>query len=168
MLNDVAVMAVPTLAEQAAFALGQALFRDGVTLAQASGITREELEAAYAFAYALYGQARWEEALRLFDFLCQQSHLDRRLHVGRGSCLQMLRQYERALVAYGIAHVMDVEEPGVGLRTAECLIALGRHDDAHTALETVAMLVSGKPEHAALQQRVQALAELLNHTEGKI
>lgn len=168
MLNEVAITAPPTPAEQTAFVLAQALWRDGVTLAQACGISGEELEAAYAMAYGLYGQGCWDDALQLFDFLCQHSHLERRFHVGRGSCLHMLRQYERALVAYGVAHVMDVEEPSVALRTAECLIALGRHSDALTALETVELLVTGKPEHAALQQRAQALAELLTHTEGKI
>ncbi|MQA40736.1 SycD/LcrH family type III secretion system chaperone [Rugamonas aquatica] len=147
-------------------ALAGFLAEHGGTLAQGRGIDQRELEAAYALAYNLYGQARWEDALAMFDFLCAHDHLQRRFHIGRAACLQMHKQYERALVAYGVAHLMDVDDPDVGLRIAECLAGLGRHADARLALATVAVQVEGKPEHDAVGRRAQALFDLLAQVEA--
>src|ERR1700743_1682980 len=62
------------------------LFEQGGRLADIHGATPRELEATYAFAYSLYTQARWREALRVFGFLVQEAHLDRRFHLGRAGC----------------------------------------------------------------------------------
>lgn len=141
--------------------LAQHLLDHGGTLAQWCGSTAEELDAGYAVAHQLYQQGRWEAALQVFGLLCRQDHMERRFHVGRAACLQMLRRYDAALEAYGVAHVLDVSEPQVALHIAECLIALDRRDDAGTALDSVAALCAGRAGAAATARRAQALATLL-------
>ncbi len=137
------------------------LFEQGGRLADIHGATPRELEATYAFAYSLYNQARWREALRVFGFLVQEDHLDRRFHLGRAGCLKMLKRHDDALKAYGIAHLLDVEDPSVGLYVAECLLALGRRGDAKVALETVIAIAGDQPRHADLVRRANAVIRLI-------
>ncbi len=133
----------------------------GGTVADLYRIEARQLEAVYAHAFNLYGQARWNEALRIFSFLALQNHLERRFHIGKAACLQMLKRYEDALRAYGLAHVLDVSEPTVALHIAECCIALRRKEDARTALETVMVLADESPAFAPIRARAKALAALL-------
>ncbi len=135
----------------------------GGTPAGLYGLDAKDLEAAYALGYSLYNQARWTEAVQVFSFLTYQDPLDRRFHLGRAASLQMAGQHENALHAYGLAFVMDVLDPAVALRIAECQIALHRKDDARAALEGVVELTDDAPQHAAIRTHAQALMALIQH-----
>ncbi len=133
----------------------------GGTVADVYGLGEEQLEAVYALGYSLYNQGRWAQALQVFSFLTFHAHLDRRFHVARASCLQMLRRHDEALKAYLLAHLLDVSDPAVALHVAECLIALRRRSEARTALETAAVLAGEAAAFAPLRGRVAALSELI-------
>lgn len=135
----------------------------GGTLADIYGLDARQLEAAYAHGYSLYNQGRWAPALQVFSFLTCHDHLDRRYHIARAACLQMLKQHEEALRAYSLAQLLDVSDPAVGLHVAECLIALQRKADARTALETVAMLTGDEAAYAPIRARAAALSGLIGH-----
>jgi type III secretion system low calcium response chaperone LcrH/SycD len=133
----------------------------GGTLADIYGLEPRQLEAVYAHGYGLYNQGRWEPALQVFSFLTFHDHLDRRFHVARAACLQMLKQHEEALKAYSLAYLLDVSDPAVGLHVAECLIALQRRAEARTALETVAVLTGEEAAFAPIRARAAALSGLI-------
>ncbi len=133
----------------------------GGTVGQIHGLDTKDLEAVYALGYNLYNQARWDEALQVFSFLVVEDHLERRFQVARGGCLLMLKRYEAAFKAYGLAHVLDVTDPVVALQCAECLIALGRKDDARSALETVAVLAQESEAFQPIRARAAALSALI-------
>jgi type III secretion system low calcium response chaperone LcrH/SycD len=135
----------------------------GGTVADMYGLKMEDLEPVYAHGFALYNQARWSEALQVFSFLTYHSHLEQRFHVARGACLQMLKQYEAALRAYGPAYVLDATDPTVSLHIAECLIALGKKEEAHGVLENVAELTQDNAAFAQINHRGAALSALLGH-----
>lgn len=143
--------------------LSSFLLESGGTLSQVYGFEAQEMEAVYAHAYSLYNQARWKEALKIFNFLVVHDHLERRYHVGQAACLQMLKRYDEALKAYGMAHVMNVMDPVVALHIAECLIAQGKKEDALIALESVVAITEDNPKFAELASRARALADLLRH-----
>ena len=133
----------------------------GGSIADVYGLEARQLEAAYALGYNLYSQARWAEALRVFSFLTFHAHLDRRFHLGRAACLQVLGRHEQALKAYLLAHVLDVSDPVVGLHVAECLIALRRKAEARTALEAVLAIADEDAVFAPIRARAEALFELI-------
>ena len=135
----------------------------GGTVADIYGVDRKELEPLYALGYSLYNQARFSEALQVFSFLTYHSHLEQRFHVARGACLHMLKQYEEALRAYGPAYLLDALEPAVSLHIAECLIALGRKEDARGVLENVAELTRSNDAFTHIGRRGAALAALIGH-----
>ncbi len=134
----------------------------GGTLAQLYRLEPQELEAAYALGYSLYNQARWNEAFQVFSFLTYYNPLERRFHLGRAACLQMLEQHENALHAYGPAYVLDALDSTTALHIAECLIALRRKDEARAALEAVAELAADDPTAAAVRARAAALTALIH------
>jgi type III secretion system low calcium response chaperone LcrH/SycD len=137
----------------------------GGTVADIYGLKAEELEPLYALGFSLYNQARWSEGLKVFSFLAYHSHLEQRFHVGRAACLQMLKQHEDALRAYGMAYLLDAEDPSVSLHIAECFIALGRKEDARGVLENVAHLTQKNAAFEQIGKRGAALAALLGHQE---
>lgn len=73
--------------------------------------------------------------------------------------LQMLKQYENAIAFYSLASVMDRTDPRPTFHTAECLIALGRMEEAIDAL-TIVIEQSAASEYAALKIRAQGLMDL--------
>jgi type III secretion system low calcium response chaperone LcrH/SycD len=133
----------------------------GGTVADIYGLDATQIEAVYALGYNLYNQGRWAQALQVFSFLTFHDHVDRRLHIARAACLQMLKRYEEALTAYLLAHVLDVSDPAVGLQLAECLIALRRKPEARAALETVAVLAGEDPAFAPIRARAAAQSEFI-------
>jgi type III secretion system low calcium response chaperone LcrH/SycD len=135
----------------------------GGTVAALYGLSTKELEPMYALGYSLYNQARWTEALKVFSFLTYHSHLEQRFHVGRAACLQMLKQHEEALRAYGLAYLLDASDPSVSLHIAECLIALGKKEEARGVLENVAELTQGSTPFARIRKRAAALSALIGH-----
>jgi type III secretion system low calcium response chaperone LcrH/SycD len=135
----------------------------GGTVGDMYGLDADQLEPMYALGFSLYNQARWSEALKVFSFLTYHSHLEQRFHVGRAACLQMLKQYEDALTAYGLAYVLDASDPSVSLHIAECLIALGKKEDARGVLENVAELTQGNATFAQIGKKGAALSALIGH-----
>lgn len=135
----------------------------GGTVGDMYGLSGEQLEPMYALGFSLYNQARWSEALKVFSFLTYHSHLEQRFHVARAACLQMLKQYENALQAYGLGYVLDASDPSVSLHIAECLLALGKKEDARGVLENVAELTQGNAAFAQIGKKGAALAALIGH-----
>ncbi|THF57279.1 SycD/LcrH family type III secretion system chaperone [Pseudothauera rhizosphaerae] len=134
---------------------------DGGTLAQVLHIDAKEMEAVYAMAYGYYRQARWQEALKAFTFLVAHDQWEKRYLVGRAACLQMLKQYDAALKAYGLAYVLDATDVDVLLHMAECLIGQGKKEEALGLLESVGELAEGKPQFTGQALRAKAMAALL-------
>jgi type III secretion system low calcium response chaperone LcrH/SycD len=151
--------------EQLLDALARHLLEESGTVGQIHGIGPDELEALYAFAHSLYNQARWPEALSAFNFLSIQDHLDRRHHMGRGACLQMLRRHEEALRAYSLAFLLEMTDPVVSFHIGECLIALGRREDAQVALDAAADAAADAPACTDVGERALALLTLLKRKE---
>lgn len=138
------------------------LFQGG-TVADIYGVEANDLEPVYALGFSLYNQARWSEALQVFSYLAYHSHLDQRFHVARGACLQMMKQFEEALRAYGPAYVLDASDPVVCLHIAECFIALRKKDEARSVLEAVAAMTEGNSVYEQIAKRGAALSALIGH-----
>ena len=119
-----------------------------------------DYEAVYALGHGFYAQARYFDALKAFGFLVMNNPLERRYVNAYASCQQMRKQYDDALAFYALATVMDIADPRPVFHSAECLIALGRIDEALDALGIV-IAQSEAPQQQALKSRAQALHDLL-------
>ncbi|MDB5839527.1 MAG: CesD/SycD/LcrH family type secretion system chaperone [Herminiimonas sp.] len=157
-------MASPQELDQEAVALGVRLAEHlvgGNTLASLLGISEESQEALYALGYNLYNQGRYDDAMHTFGFLLLHNHRDRRFYKGFGSCLQMQKRYQDALKYYGIASIMDLNDPVPVFHSAECLLAMSKVDEAIEALHFVQQTTKAVEAHAELAARVEGILQLL-------
>jgi type III secretion system low calcium response chaperone LcrH/SycD len=88
----------------------------------------------YALAYRYYESRHYREAVHFFRVLCAMDCDDPKHWLGLGAAYQMLKDYDEALPAYGLAAVLDQTNPQVHLHAADCFIALKRIPDARNAL----------------------------------
>lgn len=128
----------------------------GVTVASLRGISPRRLEAYYALGYNAFRCGRLQDAQLLFSFILMNNHLDGRTHKALGLTFQAMRQFEQALKSYGAASLMAMTDPEPPVRIAECLLALGRIDEASGALDFADGTFKRRPDER-LSQRVAAL-----------
>ena len=133
----------------------------GGTLAQAMDISPQECEALYAYGHSLYAQGKYEDAFKIFARLVAYDHLDPRYQMALASAMQMTRRYEEALQQYVIATVMLIDDPAPVYHSAECLIALGRLEEARASLALIVDDMCPPGEHDTIRARAQALLTLL-------
>lgn len=137
------------------------LWKSGGTLAQAMGITSRECEAMYAHGHSLYAQGKYNDAFKIFAQLVAYDHMDSRYQLALASAMQMTRRYEEALQQYIVVTVMRVDDPIPVFHSAECLLALGRPQEARESLELVVESMCKPGEHDAVKARSEALLKAI-------
>ena len=133
------------------------LLEEGASLGAVKGFGLDEIEAAYSVAYSFYQQGKYQEARKLFQYFSIHEHTDRRFWMGLAACLQKLSEYNKAILAYGAAAMLDVTDPAPPFHAAECHIAIQDWENARTALEAALNVAEGETEHASYSQRANAL-----------
>lgn len=145
--------------------LGELLLAGG-TLGDVYDYDEQDYEVLYALGHSLYSQGRYQDAVKAFGFLVLHHHLERRYLSAFAASLQMVKRYEDALCHYSMASVLDLDDPLPTFHSAECLLALGRVDEAHQAMALVLKQVGGE-EHAALRERARTLSTLIAEQRAK-
>ena len=115
----------------------EALIKENATLKQLKGVTNEELEAVYALAFGYYRTGKYDEALKLFQFLVLFDHLNAKYWFGLGAVQQALKDFKNAAVSYGYCSFLKLDNPKPQLHAAECFLALGDKRSAASALEAL-------------------------------
>ena len=88
------------------------------TLKQMKGITNAELEAVYTLAFGYYRTGKFDEALKLFQFLVMFDHLNAKYWMGLGAVQQVLKDYSNAVVSYGYCSFLKLDDPRPQLQRA--------------------------------------------------
>jgi type III secretion system low calcium response chaperone LcrH/SycD len=136
------------------------LLAQGGTLGTVYNYDDTDYEVLYALGHSLYGQARYEEAMRTFGFLVVHNHMEKRYMNAFASSLQMIKSYKEAIKYYSMASLMDMRDPLPTYHTAECMIALGYTQEAREALQFV-IRQSEEQGNTELQSRAQAMLDLM-------
>ena len=113
------------------------LMKDGATLKQIKGVTNAELEAVYSLAYGYYRTGKYDEALKLFQFLVLFDHLNAKYWMGLGAVQQVLKDFQNAIVSYGYCSFLKLDNPKPQLHAAECFLAMGDKRNAASSLEAL-------------------------------
>lgn len=146
---------VDKLADQ----IGELLLAGG-TLGSVYDYTDQDYEVLYALGHSLYSQGRYQDAVKAFGFLVMHNHLEPRFMNAFAASLQMVKSYEEALQYYTLASVMDMSDPAPTFHSCECLLALGRVDEAREGLEMVINQCK-TPAQEPLKARALALRDLI-------
>ena len=115
----------------------EALIKENATLKQLKGVSNEELEAVYALAFGYYRTGKYDEALKLFQFLVLFDHLNAKYWMGLGAAQQVLKDYQNAVVSYGYCSFLKLDNPKPQLHAAECFLAMGDKRNAASSLEAL-------------------------------
>ena len=129
------------------------------------GSSIESREALYRLGYRLYGQAKYEDAQRLFAILLMHNHYERRYYLAYGACTQMLKRHADALRYYSVAAQLDLTDPQPAIHMAECFLALGQRKDARGCLDHGLVQARYHEEHRRHVPRLEALLALLDRAE---
>lgn len=113
------------------------LIQENATLKQLKGVTNAELEAVYSLAFGYYRTGKFDEALKLFQFLVLFDHLNAKYWFGFGAVQQALRDFQGAIASYGYCSFLNLENPKPQLHAAECFLALGDKRNAASSLEAL-------------------------------
>jgi len=135
--------------------------KEGGVLRDVRGITKEQMEAIYSVAFNLYRAGKYEDAEKVFKFLCFFDHLEKKFWMGFGAAQQAQKKYETAINAYAYAAVLDVKDPRAPLQAADCHIALGNTAQAESALHAVIEFSGDQPEMASFKERAKTLLSLI-------
>ena len=115
----------------------KAIIKDNATLKQLKGVTNAELEAVYSLAFGYYQTGKFNEALKLFQFLVLFDHLNKKYWMGLGAVQQVLKDFQGAIVSYGYSSFLDLKNPKPQFHAAECFLAMGDKRNAASSLEAL-------------------------------
>ena len=139
----------------------QQFLNKGQTLRVLKGLSSEEMEAVYTVAYNYFQNGRYDEAEKMFRFLCFFDHLSQKYWLGLGACRKAKRDFARAIDAFGLAGILDLHDPRAAIQSAECHIQLGDRDKALSALRAIVEFTSEDSPHAAIRKRAELMLDVL-------
>ena len=131
-------------------------------------LSQKSQDTLYGIAYLKYQQAKYDDAKRIFAILMTINHMDRRLLMGFGACLQMQRIHKEALEFYGAASILDLTDPEPVMRCVECHLALGDVAVARTGLEYGLAQARAHTEHNAWVDRFETMLGFLNNAAATV
>jgi len=111
------------------------------------GITHAEMETIYSVGLSYYKTGNYEQAGKLFRFLCFFDHVNSKFWTAQGGVYQATRQFEQAVQAYQFAIFLDCQNARAIYYLAECYAAI---DQPETAIAMTALL-----EHVGVKGDVQ-------------
>lgn len=141
-----------------------AVMGHGLTRADLHGMTKDELDAAFALASADLRERRPEQAVERLAQLVHFAPDDRRYLVAYAMALQQVRQHASAAKFYGYAMLMEATDALCALRLGECLAAQAQWAEAREAFEAAVQLswldLRYEGVRAAAGQRLDQLVRL--------
>ncbi len=137
-------------------------FGKGGTLRELKDMSDDSMEAIYSVAYNLYQSGKYDEAQKIFQFLCFYDHLNRKYFMGLGACQQMMKKYEQAIEIFSFASLLDSDDPRPILYMGDCHLAMGNKDNAKAAYEKTIKECEGKGEYSDDKARAENMLENLD------
>lgn len=139
----------------------------GGTLKAVVNLADEELEAIYAVAYNYFTARKFDQAVQLFKFLCLYDHMEPRWAYGLGIAQQQRGDFAAALNAYGLATLLDIEDPRPQVQAGYCLMATNQWPEAVSALEGAVMACADDARYAGLREQAENMLVTAREKAGK-
>lgn len=128
---------------------------------KAIGLTPQDLENMYCYAYNLFTHGKFLESRLMMEHLLALDPEDSRYAIGCGAAFQQLKDYQMAAGYYLLAYQIDPQDPIPLYYTYECFMRLNEPISALSMLDKIILTIEDKPEHAILKERVQKTIETL-------
>ncbi len=116
----------------------------------------------YISAQSFYQQGCYAQAMPLFEGLCKENPSQEECWRGLASSLQMLEQWEEALLSWKISSFLAVKDPLPLFHTAECFFHMNHKEGAVGALFEARQRASLLPKQEAILDNIQLLSQLVD------
>ena len=136
-------------------------FGHGGTFKELKNLSDNTMESVYSVAYNLYQSGKYDEATKVFQFLCFYDHYNHKYYLGLGACRMMQKEYEQALDFFGFAASMDTSDPRAILYIADCQLAMGNIKGAEVGYQAAIEWAGSQEEYLEEKQRAQNMLDSL-------
>lgn len=109
----------------------------GAPLKDVQGISDEQMNSLYAFAYQFYERGRLDDAEKFFHFLCIYDFYNSHYWMGLAAVHQLKQNHQKAIDLYAIAFAQGKSDWRPMFYTGQCQLALGRVGKARLCFEYV-------------------------------
>lgn len=130
---------------------------EGLTLAEAIDMPKEQLEAVYALGHQQLVAGDSKKAQDTFMQLIQFDPMDERYIYCFGVACQMNGKYAEAAKVFVQFLARDATNPEGYLRLGECFMHSGELENAREVFDLAGALAEGKPQHADVLPYVQTM-----------
>ena len=117
--------------------------------------SNDDLRVLYTLAYTLYKGGDYEQAKMIFQQLASCKPFTKKYWLGLGACWQMEHSYTDALKAWGMAALIDGNDPTPHFHAAECYLALEDHTEGLKAMRATKSRLTN--EHQDIREKVKNL-----------
>ncbi len=135
---------------------------DGATLKDLRGITPEQMDSLYAFAYEFYEQGRLDDAEKFFHFLCIYDFYNSHYWMGLAAVHHLKQNYQKAVDIYAVAFAQSKDDYRPMFYSGQCQLALGKAGKAKLCFEYVLAHV----EDDELRQQARVYVDTLSQIES--
>jgi type III secretion system low calcium response chaperone LcrH/SycD len=125
-------------------------------------ISHQEAKSLYALGFGLYEQARYTDAGIVFLYLMLHAAPEARHYMGLAACHQAEKEFARALQLYQACILLDPVGPHAHFHSGECLLHLGRKEEALQALGRAASHCQGSDKFSSLLNKASGLMVLIH------
>ncbi|WP_160105137.1 type III secretion system translocator chaperone SicA [Pseudomonas izuensis] len=109
----------------------------GAPLKDVKGISDEQMNSLYAFAYQFYEQGRLDDAEKFFHFLCIYDFYNSHYWMGLAAVQQLKQNHQKAIDLYAIAFTQGKNDWRPMFYSGQCQLALGKIAKARLCFEYV-------------------------------
>jgi type III secretion system low calcium response chaperone LcrH/SycD len=120
-------------------------------------LSADSVETLYSNGYELYRNGKYEDAKAFFKILTLLDPSIRRNWMGLGACHQMIKEYDTAIACYGVAAVINPDDPYAHWHAADCFF---QKDEKKKAVETLSSaIITAKQcdKHLSLVAKLELL-----------
>lgn len=123
---------------------------EGISVQQAAGISDTFLEEMYSLAHAHYERGNFRESISLFHFLAGCAPTNYKFVLGLAANLHQLGEYQNALGAFQLSLELNGDNLMPVYYIGDCLVRLGREEEAIPYYEIMEKAGKEFPEFAEL------------------
>jgi type III secretion system low calcium response chaperone LcrH/SycD len=135
---------------------------DGASLKDLHGVSTEQMDSLYGFAYEFYEQGRLDDAEKFFHFLCIYDFYNAQYWMGLAAVHQLKQNYQKAIDLYAVAFAQGKHDYRPMLYTGQCQLALGKAGKAKVCFEYVIERV----QEPGMRERAQAYLNALSNVDA--
>jgi len=143
----------------------RAFFARGGSVQMLTGIEASDLDLLYAHACALFDAQEFAAARNHYLLLSRLDHWNFDYWFSLGLCHQRLAEHAQAVLAFGRAAQVRVDDPRPPYFTGISCRLLGHDESARKAFAAAIRWCDGHPEHEALRQSAADQLSACEHKE---